>query len=425
MNFLKRRLPPFSRNAWLFLASVVIGGFAFSIFLLYFNLYILARGLDKQALGLLSSIPSAVVLVLGLPLGLLADRLGRKAAFAWGNAGMAVGLVIAVSSAAPGVIASGIFLLGLGQALALLSTAPFIMQVSDERTRTSLFSAQFGLQILAGFGGSLLAGYLPAWLGGAFAFGPESASAYALALLAGGGLMLASNLPLLWIHGLTRPAEAAPASLAAARSNLSGLWRQLTRPLILKLMAPNFIVGFGAAILIPYMNVFFRERHGVSNAWLGLLFSLADATTGVATLLGPQLEQKLGGKVRAVVVAQGSSLLFILLIGFWPGLWVAALAFLLRSALMNMAGPLYQAFSMEQVPDGERSTVYGLQTIMLNVGGTFGPALSGFVQQRYGFAPLFAATTVLYLLGTVMAFLFFRRTESRPRAGLHIQQSGD
>jgi MFS family permease len=412
MNALRRTLPPFSRDAWLFLAAVVVGGVAFSIFQLYFNLYVLARGLDKQALGLLSAIPYGVVLAAGLPAGLLADRIGRKAALIWANVAMACGMAVVASSASAGLIALGLMLFGLGEALGLLATAPFIMQISDQRTRTSLFSAQFGLETLAGFGGSLLAGYMPAWLGRALLLGADSAPVYGLTLLAGGGLILIRSAPLWLIHD---PARSVDHARAAARTSLADLWRQLTRPLIVKLVAPNFIAGFGAAILIPYFNVFFKERFSISDELLGLLFSLAALTTGLAILLGPWLEQHLRSKVRAVVAVQASSLPFIFIIGFWPNLWVAAGASLVRGALMNTANPLFQAFSMEQLPDHERATVNGIQTITWNVGWTFGPAISGFIQQRYGFAPLFITTAILYTTATLLTYAFFRKTEAEAR----------
>ncbi len=38
MQSLLSRLPAFERSAWLFLASVIIGGVSFSIYQLYFNL---------------------------------------------------------------------------------------------------------------------------------------------------------------------------------------------------------------------------------------------------------------------------------------------------------------------------------------------------------------------------------------------------
>lgn len=417
MSPFQRYLPAFNRNAWLFLLSVIVAGIAQAIFQLYFNLYILSLGINKETLGLFTAIPSAVLLLLGLPLGMLGDRLGGKAALAFGNGVAAVGVVIMSVSGSPGVIALGLLLFGLGQALSQLAVAPFIMQIAEPRARTGLFSAELGLATLAGFAGSLLAGYFPGWLS-ALGIGTLTSTAYAFTLVAGGVLLVLSNLPL-WLIQLGAPVEVAP--IVTTQAAPQSLWKQLTRPLVIKLMLPNLITGMGAAILIPYMNVFFVEKFKVSDATLGLLFSLGAITTGIATLLSPQLEKLLGSKIKAMVTGQAASLIFILLIGFGPNLWVASVAFLIRGALMNMVNPLFGAFSMEQVAPHERSTVNGVQTIVWNVGWTFGPAISGFVQQYYGFAPLFIATTVLYTIGITVIYALFHNTEAQARANPHLQ----
>ncbi|MBI5828190.1 MAG: MFS transporter [Chloroflexi bacterium] len=402
------RLPAFERSAWLFLASVIVGGVAFSIYQLYFNLFVLARGFDKDFLGLLSAIPSMVALVLGLPLGVLADRIGRKAAMLWGNAGLTAGILVLVSVRSPAAMIAALALVGASQALVVLSTAPLIMNVSSEATRTALFSAQFGLSTLAGFFGSLLAGQMPSWFARRLVVSADGPVAYGAALAVSAVLILVSNAPLWLIREATRVQ-----SDFTPQVGFGQVWRELTRPLIVKLVLPNAFIGFGAAILIPYMNVFFKERFGMPDSQLGLLFSLSAVFTGLAILLGPQLAGRLG-KVRSVVFTQMASLAFMMLMGFGPGLYIAAASFLMRGALMNMGAPLYSAFTMEQVPDHERATVNSVQTVVWELGWAIGPAISGLVQQRYGYAPLFIATTVFYGIAGVITFAFFHATEEQP-----------
>jgi len=93
------------------------------------------------------------------------------------------------------------------------------------------------------------------------------------------------------------------------------------------MVAPQVLIGFGAAILIPYMNVFFKYRFDISDSLLGILFSLSSAMIGVGTVVGPRLAARLGGKVRAVAVTQFSSLVFLLVMGFAPMLWLSAVGY--------------------------------------------------------------------------------------------------
>jgi MFS family permease len=202
----------------------------------------------------------------------------------------------------------------------------------------------------------------------------------------------------------TPRAEPEPGSLhTGIRSGLTGL--------TFKLALPNFLIGFGAAILIPYMNVFFKDKFAISDSLLGLLFSLSSLSIAIGTLFGPILTTRLGGKIRTVAFTQLGSVVFMLMIGFVPSLWVAGFAFLVRAALMNMSSPLYSAFCMEQTPEHQQGMASSVLNIAWQVGWSVGPYLSGVVQERYGFSPLFIATTILYLIAVAVMWRMFHNSE--------------
>ena len=85
-------LDQFSPNARLFLLSTVIGGITFSGFQLFFNIYLRSRGLDLDFIGALNAIPSGAALLVGVPMGILSDRIGRRRA-------MLIGLSVATLAA--------------------------------------------------------------------------------------------------------------------------------------------------------------------------------------------------------------------------------------------------------------------------------------------------------------------------------------
>ena len=68
----------FNKSARLFLLATVIGGFITSGWTLFFNLFILAKGFDKEFLGIVNIMPSLASLIFTIPLGMLSDKLGRK-----------------------------------------------------------------------------------------------------------------------------------------------------------------------------------------------------------------------------------------------------------------------------------------------------------------------------------------------------------
>jgi MFS family permease len=402
-----RYFDQFQPNAQLFLLATVINGITLSGFQLFFNIYLEARGFDRDFIGLLNSLPSLASLVVGVPLGVLADRIGARRAMLIGIGVSTAAAWTLIASPSSAIMVAASLIMGAANAFYILSLAPFMMKSSGERERTLLFSLNFGLTTLSGAVGNTLAGQLPGWFGGWLGVGAESAAAYQAVLLAsvfGGGLSL---LPMWLIREGRWPGP--------RRAEAFGLrdFTQLLRPGILRIALPNVLIGFGAALLIPYLNLFFKEAHQVSDNALGVLYSLGSLTVGLATLVGPKLAETLGSKVRTVVVTQSLSIAFLLLLGFAPNVWLAGLAFLMRGALMNMSNPLYSSFAMEQTAEHERAAVNSVLTLMWQVGWAVGPYISGLVQAGYGFAPLFVTTASLYTVATALMWLFFRRAEGQ------------
>jgi len=400
----RRRISSFSRNARLYLLNTALGSLSWSISNLFFNLYILSLGLDKTFLGLLTSIPSFVALVISLPAGVLADRIGHKRALVIGGTVMAITSLGVALTGVPAALVGLNLLGGAASSLFHVSSIPFLAENSGEDERTSLFSVNFSLITLMGFAGSLVGGVLPGLLARLARVPAESAPAYRMTLLVVAGLRGTSLFPLLLMGGGRR------AGVSYQRIRLTKALGKLR--LWGKLVLPEIIISTGAALLIPYMNVFFKERFAIPDATLGLVFAVSGLCTGLATLVGPLLADR-WGKVRSVVLTQGISVPFMLTLGFVPLLPVAVLSFWVRAALMNMGGPLYSAFVMEQLEEGERATVSSLRSMGWNVGWAVSSYLSGLIQTHYGFSPIFLTTATLYVLGISVTYVFFASNEDK------------
>jgi len=334
--------------------------------------------------------------------------MGRKRAmilgFALANFAM-IGMILARSE--PVMLALALLFGGTSQ-LYVLSQAPFMMKTSDDGTRDVLFSLSYGMFPLASTLGNFLAGYLPGmfthWFGLA-----TRASAYQVVLLFSIISSFLVLVPIVFIHEPKSVKAKEKTGLAESKPSIG---KTLLRPLTLKLALPNLAIGLGAAILVPYFNVFFAERYSMSDTTLGILFGVGSLATGVACIIGPRLVGNLGGKVRTVVLGQAASLGFLLLIGFSPWPWLAVLGFLARGALMNMVAPLFDAFALEQSHESEHGAVNSIRNLAWNVGWTVGPYLSGLVQQRYGFSPLFVSTAILYGIGIALTWIYFKPNKS-------------
>ncbi len=404
----------FNRPARLFLIMTIIDGVILSGWQLFFNFYMLQRGYSIEFLGLINSMPFAAGLIFGLLAGRVSDRIGRKPSLMIGIGFASLFMLAQITFRQPLIIAASAFLAGIFNTLFLVSQAPLMVKLSSPANRTMLFSLNYGLQTISGAIGNLFAGQLPGLFGALLGVQEHSATAYQAVLITSILLGTTSLIPI-WLMREPRPhlfsdipqtlrPDATPGRVGVSTS-LAALTARMT--------APQILIGFGAAILVPYMNVFFKVRFNIDDSLLGLLFGFSNLLIGVGSLVAPRLSTRLGGKVRAVVVTQLSSLAFLLLMGFSPFLWLSSVGFLARMGLMNMASPLYSAFCMERTPEQHQGFVNSILNLSWNIGWAVGPYVSGVVQERYGFTPLFIATAILYFLASALAWSFFRNSESQ------------
>ncbi|HBA91210.1 MAG TPA: hypothetical protein DCZ08_05440 [Anaerolineaceae bacterium] len=198
-------------------------------------------------------------------------------------------------------------------------------------------------------------------------------------------------------------------------SQLSGEQRSMFAPisffakntrLLGRLILPMLIVSLGAGLIMPFMNVFYRQVYHQPDPVIGSMFAWGSLAMGIGLLLAPPLADRFG-KIQVVVVTQALSIPFLFLMGFSPAYFLSAAAYYVRLTLMNMSGPVYQTFVMEKVEPSARATVASLVSMANNVGWAFSPQVSGWIQVNYGFGPAFAATIVFYAIAIYLYWRFF------------------
>ncbi|HND49632.1 MAG TPA: MFS transporter, partial [Anaerolineales bacterium] len=151
----------FKPNARLYLLNVIITGAVMGVFRLIFNFYALSLGFDESVLGNLITTSSFVALIAALPMGYLADIIGRKGSLILSSILLAFSVIaMALWKTETSLYAMNV-VSGLAQSLAGVTMSPFLMENSDEQERTYLFSFGQGLQMTMASIGNWVGGYLP------------------------------------------------------------------------------------------------------------------------------------------------------------------------------------------------------------------------------------------------------------------------
>jgi len=393
------RVKQFSPNARLYLASIILTGAALGIYRLLFNFYVLSLNMDANVVGQLTSTSSMTALILAVPMGYLADILGRKKAFIIG--GLAVCLAVGGMVIWPfkGMLFAMSILSGAAQSLSAVTMSPFLLENSGPEERTYLFSLASGAQMTASFVGNSIGGNLPSWIAARQGVLPTSSMAYARALAIVALVAMVGLAPFFFMKmpQLKRSERAlfAPFAYAAKEPVMLG-----------KLILPMLVTSIGAGLLMPFMNVFFRVVYHQPDPVIGTIMAWGALAMGIGLLIAPPIADRMG-KIQLVVVTQGLSIPFLALLGFAPWFWLSGMAYYVRIALMNMSGPVYQTFVMERVEPGARATVASLVSMANSFGWAFSPSISGWLQVKYGFGPVFAWVLVLYTISVCLYWKFF------------------
>jgi MFS family permease len=182
----------------------------------------------------------------------------------------------------------------------------------------------------------------------------------------------------------------------------------------LKLALVAALIGAGAGLFAPYLNVFFVEALGASPAVYGWLSAAATLTRLVATLLAPALATRVG-TARAIGWTQLVSVPLLLVLGFSPWLGVGSAAFLVRGALMNMAAPLQVSFRMEILPrplHGSGNALIWLADSVVRAASTW---LGGALIGAAGYRLPYLATAACYVASAGL-FLWWFGGRAQPPA---------
>ena len=386
--------------ARLFLFATLLSWTGYGVNQVLFNLYLVEGGFQESFVGRIIALNGIGLAIAALPAGWLAERRGRVPCLICGGAFFGLAHLTRGGVLVPAVTATASFFAGVGQALTAIAAAPFLSEHSSARERTHLFSFFFAIELLAGVIGSLLGGWMPHALHALpVTSGLDLLHRYRGTLVAGALLDFLALVPLLRLRGLRE----APFERGGAAADPG------ERRKILPVVVNAFLIGMGAGLVIPFMNLYFKTRFDCSSAQIGGFFAVAQVSTAIAMLLGPAMARRVG-KLRTAIGLQLCSLPFLVTLGAERRLPVAVGAFWMRATLMQASTPLVNTFVMETLPPSLRARATSFINLVWNIGWATSATFAGTLIQHFGYAVPFYVTATLYLSASSWFFISFRGT---------------
>lgn len=387
----------FGTTANTLLGYTLIKGLQLTLHNLIFPLYAYSLGYDQEAIGRLNATGALMVFIASVPIGMLADRVGRARLLAIGGLVTPLAMAgLALSQSLPALIAW--FLLQNGLSVIYWSaTSPLLIgSVSPER-RVRAFSINSFFLWGVGAIGSAIGGFVAASAARVMGISSHDTAALRVALLFNAGLALVGGLPLWRIRNVEAASDggAGRARLGLAELRLFG-----------RLLLPDALQACGAGAVIGFLPLFFALRFGLEPGILGWIFTITGVLGGISALSAPTIARRLGER-RAIGGLMGGVAACMVLTVAAPFLAGAIIFEGLRAAVRGTIDPIYTSYAMSQAAPERRGTLAGLYNVTYATGFSLGPLISGWLQVHYGFGPAFAMGAGLYLLAALSIWLLW------------------
>src|SRR2546421_7139540 len=285
-----REKPAFSgmlhlpRNVYLLLFFTLGKGFQLSISALTLNYYVHSLGYRPDFIGVFNAMPAIGALVSAVPVGILADRFGRKPVL------LLTAVLTPLFLALCGLVTTPFWLLFCAFLQGVVSTAywvtnlPLLTESTTERQRVGVFALNSFLLLGVGALGNLLGGAIPEFVGGVLHISAASTLSLRWGVFSAALFTFVFGLPL-WLLREPKRTTASKATDEATKAVLEESVRnsgplseavlhkkreRLPFALFVKLLVPDLLFTMGEGAVVALMQLFFILRFGLLPGTLGI-----------------------------------------------------------------------------------------------------------------------------------------------------------
>lgn len=349
------------------------------------------QGLSPTLSGVTITVMGLTLVAESIPLGIVADRYGRRNMLLIGNVCASLSLIGFALTSNFTLILLVAVVEGTGEASFAVSVSALIADKAGDQKRTPAFS----LLAFLGWIASGLGGFAIASVTSFQSIGVGAREAHILLYVAMGLINLSVTPAMLYVTEGTR----------FRRSK--GVLPRKSGGVILKYLVYSVIIAVGAGLFVPLMSYWFSVAYGVSDVISVPVLGVTSLVTAFVVFMSPRLASRFG-LVKATVLTQASSTVLMVLIPSSPTFAVAASIYAVRVLLMNLSNPLTQSLIMGLVSPEERGTASGITAALWRLPNALSTT-AGFALIGAGLLAFpFYIATVLYVIGIGTYWLAFK-----------------
>jgi len=372
----------------------ITGGILWYVLALYWA----SLGFSSEEIGLMYGVGTGAGILTYIISGLLADKLGRKKLLVAGLALNSIALALFLSDANI-VVFTGAY--GLAS-MAGSMTFPSISALMATKTTPIRLKFLFGMQSFSnqvGLTAAMFTGiFAPTFMYENHGL-PESTGYWYV-------FLVAAALSLTPIYLALRVSET-----TTRNPRLGASFDSRNRRILFFYSVQNALIGFGAALLIPWFPLVFQYGMGASGTQVAYILAVSNVAIAAGLFVVPKLAEA-RGSVALVAIWQIASVVPMVLIAYAPALALVAVLYTTRSLLMLVPIPVLNAYLMNIVAQDIRSTFMAISQVAWNIAFAASSIIAGYIWAAgYDIVEPFYYCATLYVAGSLVFYSYFRHVK--------------
>lgn len=389
-------------SAKLFLTGVIFQGIANGIFNVILQLYLTSLGFSGSTLGSISMMSALSSTILTIPIGIIADRIGKRKLLLVGFCSITVATIILLGTRSPLILMISFLFIGVTNSTFVVLSPLYSLFFSDD-DMDKAFSLWLSLGVVTQSLGSLL-GYIP----------PILVNILGITLQRAYWILIAFAAP--FFVGQCIFFLLSVKSDVVEPSRKDNSFFLTSKSLVFKFSILSFLLSAAFWVFISLFPFYVNQKLGIQSDALGTLMFLSSFTSAAAQMAAPKISGKLGS-IRTIALVIGLAAPFYMLIPFAPYFTAVSIFYIMTFSLAAMASPLIGSIYMKNLVAEEKSTANGIRMMFMQGGKVVGPWLGGQLMEKVslGFPALLGGG--MYAVTAVLTLLLLRDLNS----GAHVE----
>ena len=378
-------------------------------------LYMTRKGFSDEEIALFITFRFLGVFILALPLGKFIKKKKLMPLFFLSNIFVplfGIGIVVSIALNLKYLTLIALILWGASFTFMQVPISPFILRNAQKHNQTSAIALSYSTWSFAGILSGLVIAILDAIAPNFF---DEQFILLLFSILGFGGLIFLRRIKNFKEH---TDENFVPKILPHITNKKDKL-------LLLRALVPTLIIATGAGLTIPFISLFFDQVHHLDKGDFSALSAIAAVLVAYCAMLVPKVKQTIGYKI-AIPTTQTLAVISLVALAttqFYAenpiAVIIAAVCYLLRQPLMNMAGPMTTELVLNYVGKKNREITSALTSAIWS--GSW--VLSGLMVKilfahHFEFVNIFLITAILYAFGVAMYYFLILDYNKREEQGL-------